>query len=197
MKKNIYLIIGVIVLLAIGWFIYFGVGKTQESQSVSEQPTNAVAPNLGGETYTNTALDVSVSYPNGYAVENITKPNSNKLLFVQFTPPSEKSTESVRLIVFPLNKRTSLEDWVSAFTTQSNTANLPATSSSYLIDQVNDLEYQTIDGKSAATFTQGKPGTEDSEYVTLFMGPRYVVYLGQQASKVNNDYKTMLSSLRF
>ncbi|MBI4067132.1 hypothetical protein HY407_02015 [Candidatus Gottesmanbacteria bacterium] len=196
MKKNTYILLGIIFLMLIGGL--FSYGKQNNLQQKISQPTITFAPTMSGQVYRDNKYGLSFHYPVNYILKNTTRENGNHLLFLVLTPPFKQSYEGIQVVIFPLKNRTTLEDWISSYTTPNNTANLTSTAArSYLIDQVHDLQYTNIEGRKVAVFTQGDPNTVDSAQVTLLMGKSYLVYIAQQKSLVGSDYQKILSSIAF
>jgi hypothetical protein len=195
MKKTTYLIIGLFIVVLL--VIYVSFTRQNNSLQNTVSPSVTPVPTAADQTYTNNFLGLSLHYPLNYTMKDTSSDYKNNLLSLQYIPNGGKSYQGVQLYVMPLNSQQSLQSWMAAYTTSSNSANLNTANNPYLIDQVNNLVYKTINGKTAAVFVQGDPTTIDSEYVTLLFSNKYLVFLGQEKDLVGSDYQQMLSSLKF
>ncbi|MBI2616564.1 hypothetical protein HYW55_00325 [Candidatus Gottesmanbacteria bacterium] len=194
MIKNIYHILVALLVLVFLIAVFFLVRLVKTDRlSPSEWPAE-INPTSGTEqSYTNEDLGLSLKYPLTYSMEDLTATSRDFLLALSFIPSGKDAQSPILVTVLPKRNSKNLSDWIVENTTSSG----DLSSGKFLLYQVNNVIYRTVNDKEAAKFTIGDPDIADPLVATLFLTDKYAIFVAQQAQKIGSSYHQMISSLSF
>lgn len=202
-KKNMnnsYKLILIIAVIIMGFgFLLWGTGAFQllgfNSFVATPQVTTAVLPTKtqAFKKYENRNLGLTLLYPSNYSYADKTKTNANNLLALSFL--AAPGSDTMLLRVLPKKTATTLQEWMTAYTTSFQKMDSRTAGKSYLLYGVTNIQYKTLAGRQAAVFSIGDQ-VEVAE-ATLFMSKSYVVFLTHPINKLGAAYQQIISSLAF